>query len=90
MTSHAARSATWPSDLLPWADPYIIQLFREASAAEAAGVCQEGRLQSERRGHEPAFVAPRQTTEGWKIVSPPPAARVRKQKTGFGRRLLPC
>jgi hypothetical protein len=92
MTTHARRPSTaMPSDLLPWADPYILQLFTEAALAEAQAPTGKARDAGSTcvAGRGEAVAEARFDGDAWAIIMPH-SAIARRQRTGSARQLAPC
>ncbi len=82
------------ADLLPWADPYIIQLFEEAEVArraEMADSVSSGRATDccESAGHS-AKVLVSGAREGRRVTRPGRQAISRRRKTESALQLAPC
>jgi hypothetical protein len=81
-------------DLLPWADPYILQLFEEAElvrreeAAESDDCLPRGCLSVQSAG--PATVEAVFTRDDWHVTRPsrPPVSR--RRRIEFALELAPC
>ncbi len=82
------------ADLLPWADPYILQLFEEAEVARRAEIAESvssgratDRCDSVGRSAEVQLIGAR---EGRRVTRPGRQAISRKRKTEFALQLAPC
>jgi len=93
MTSRAARqSSTQAVDLLPWADPYILQLFAEAEMVRhEEDECADWE-ESTVRVHEagPASVETVLTHDSWRITPLRRSSVSRRRRTESAPRLAPC
>lgn len=82
------------TDLLPWADPYIIQLFEQAEVARRAEIADSvssgravDRCDSVGRSAEVLVSGAR---EGRRVTRPGRQAISRRRKTEFALQLAPC
>lgn len=96
MNTHTCRCSNLApaADLLPWADPYIVQLFQEAEAARRAELADSltpGRAcsgcESVGRSTEVTVVGER---EGRRVSRPGRQAISRRRRTEFALQLAPC
>jgi hypothetical protein len=96
MITQTCRCSTFaPSaDLLPWADPYIIQLFEEAELVHREEISD---LTGTRREDgcsvpcgEPASVDAGGARDPWRVIRPRRLAVSRRRRTEFALQLAPC
>jgi len=96
MTNQTCRRSndTRSVDLLPWADPYILQLFEEAELVRREALAESDDCLS--RDHfsvpsaGPATVEAVFTRDNWRVTRPnrPPVSR--KRRIEFALELAPC
>jgi hypothetical protein len=82
------------ADLLPWADPYIVQLFEEAEMARRAEIAESvssghavDRCDCVGRSAEVLMIGAR---ESRRLTRPGRQAISRRRKTEFALQLAPC
>jgi hypothetical protein len=92
-TQVECRSSATPSaDLLPWADPYILQLFEEAELVtrENPAGPTDGASPLCVRPSEAAEIEAVFTRDAWRITSPRRSAIARRRRTESAPQLAPC
>jgi hypothetical protein len=96
MITQTCRCSTLaPSaDLLPWADPYIVQLFEEAEMVRREEMAD---VDGKRRDDgcvepcgEPASVDAGSARDPWRVTRPRRLAVSRRRRTEFALQLAPC
>ena len=79
-------------DLLPWADPYIMQLFLEADMLGSSGDFESVTVQaagSDGRSPQMSVAAPL-NGDSWRVNSTRRPARPRRRRTESERMLVRC
>ncbi len=96
MNNHTCRCSKLApaADLLPWADPYIVQLFEEAEMLRRAEIaelnssgCAGDRYESGGPSPEVLLNADR---DGRRVTRPGRQAISRRRRTEFALQLAPC
>jgi hypothetical protein len=96
MITQTCRCSTFaPSaDLLPWADPYIIQLFEEAELVHREEVTDWNATRREDGCGvpcgQPASVDAGGARDPWRVTRPRRLAVSRRRRTEFALQLAPC
>jgi hypothetical protein len=83
------------TDLLPWADPYIMQLFAESEQWSRSGLLSEPSARTAERlpeaaGDADAVVTAQFCSESWQINAPRRPAAVRRRRIESERLLARC
>jgi hypothetical protein len=76
-------------DLLPWADPYIMQLFLESERLEDRGVSVAASTESGGRSSQAAVAAPL-SSDSWGINPTRRPSLPRRRRTESERLLVRC
>jgi hypothetical protein len=96
MITQTCRCSTFAptADLLPWADPYIIQLFQEAEMVHRVETTDlNGTRPEDEFGmscSEPASVDAGGARDPWRVTRPRRLAVSRRRRTEFALQLAPC
>lgn len=91
--THAHPIVPAPADLLPWADPYIMQLFAEAELVEQEDIAEQSWDEGPvyREVSPPANVVEAVLTrDAWKITNLRRPSVSRKRRTESAPPLAPC
>jgi hypothetical protein len=95
MTNQTCRCSTIArsADLLPWADPYILQLFEEAERARREEVAEWGNWTDDDYktvSVEASGVETRNSRDPWRVNRPRRLPVSRRRRTEFALELAPC
>jgi hypothetical protein len=92
MKSRSLSSTAPAHDLLPWADPYILQLFQGLASGEQCetNAASRSRMPLTVTVGQAASAEARLSREDWEITTPARREPARTRRTEFAHSLAPC